>query len=113
MDDAVDAVLADKFGPDGIYRDEALFRRIYNGEFGDRYLDEASNYADDVIACTRDVCNYIYDTHGRFPAHAEAIHVPGAWLQVHHVEDAYYEKFFRGGLTDAHRAHDETWHPEG
>src|SRR5688572_28908576 len=22
------------------------------GEFGDRYLDEASNYADDVIACT-------------------------------------------------------------
>ena len=41
MDNAVDAVLADKFGPDGIYRDEALFRRIYNGEFGDRDLDEA------------------------------------------------------------------------
>lgn len=110
MDDAVDAVIADKFGPDGIYADEALFARIYKGEFGGRYLKEASNYAQDVIACTRDVCNYIYDTHGRFPAHTEAIHVPGAWLQVHHVEQGYYEKFFRNGLTDAHRGHDATWH---
>ncbi len=113
MGDAVDAVIADKFGPHGIYRDEALFSRIYKGEFGARYLDEASDYADDVIACTRDVCTYIYETHGRFPAHTEAIHVPGVWLQAHHVEDAYYEKFFRGGLSDAHRTHDETWHPEG
>ena len=66
-----------------------------------------------MIACTRDVCNYICDTHGRFPAHAEAIHVAGAWLQVHHLEDACYEKFLRGGLTDAHRTHDATWHPSG
>jgi hypothetical protein len=110
MDDAVDAVIADKFGPHGIYSDEALFARIYQGEFGARYLKEASNYADDVIACTRDICNYIYDTHGRFPAHTEAIHVPGAWLQVHHVEEPYYERFFRNGLTDAHRSHDATWH---
>ena len=110
MNDAVDAVIADKFGPDGIYTDEALFKRIYNGEFGARYLNEASNYADDVIACTRDICTYIYETHGRFPAHTEAIHVPGAWLQAHHVEEGYYEKFFRGGLTETHRTHDQTWH---
>lgn len=113
MDDAVDAVMAGKFGPSGIYSDEALFKRIYNGEFGPEYLKEASNYADDVIACTHDICNYIYDTHGRFPAHTDAIHVPGAWLQVHHVEEGYYEKFFRAGLTDAHRAHDAAWHGAG
>jgi hypothetical protein len=110
MNDAVDAVVADKFGPNGIYSDEALFQRIYNGEFGARYLDEASNYADDVIACTRDICTYIYETHGRFPAHVEAIHVPGIWMQAHHVEEPYYDKFFRGGLTDAHRGHDQAWH---
>ena len=103
-------VIADKFGSTGIYRDRALFQRIYKGEFGARYLSEASDYAQDVIACTRDVCNYIYDTHGRFPAHTEAIHVPGVWLQVHHVEQDYYEKFFRDGLTDAHRRHDSAWH---
>lgn len=110
MGEAVDTVVADKFGPHGIYADEALFARIYNGEFGARYLEEASSYSADVIACTRDICTYIYETHGRFPAHTEAIHVPGVWLQAHHVEEAYYERFFRDGLTDAHRGHDHAWH---
>jgi hypothetical protein len=110
MSDAVDAVVADKFGPNGIYSDQALFGRIYKDRFGERYLAEASKYAQDVIECTRDICNYIYDTHGRFPAHVEAIHVPGIWLQAHHVEERYYEQYFRNGLTDAHRSHDATWH---
>jgi len=113
MSDAVDAVVADKFGPAGIYSDPALFARIYKGQFGEQYLTEASKYGEDVIECTRDICNYIYDTHGRFPAHVEAIHVPGIWLQVHHVDEPYYEKFFRNGLTDAHRSHDHTWHSNG
>ena len=110
MADAVDAVVADKFGPHGIYSDDALFARIYKGEFGARYLAEASKYSEDVIACTRDICSYIYETHGRFPAHVEAIHVPGVWMQAHHVEEEYYERFFQHGLTDAHRGHDSAWH---
>jgi hypothetical protein len=110
MGEAVDAVIAGKFGPDGIYTDEALFERIYKGDFGAKYLAEASDYTADVIACTRDICTYIYETHGRFPAHTEAIHVPGVWLQTHHLEKEYYDRFFRGGLTNAHRAHDHDWH---
>ncbi len=110
MAEAVDAVIADKFGPDGIYTDEALFDRIYKGEFGAKYLAEASDYSADVIACTRDICTYIYETHGRFPAHTEAIHVPGVWLQAHHLEEEYYDRFFRHGLTDAHRSHQRDWH---
>lgn len=110
MADAVAAVIADKFGPDGIYTDQALFDRIYQGEFGAKYLSEASDYHRDVIACATDICTYIYETHGRFPAHCEAIHVPGVWLQAHHVEEPYYDRFFRNGLTEAHRAHDARWH---
>jgi hypothetical protein len=87
-----------------------LFQQIYKGEFGDRYLAEASDYAVDVIECTRDLCNYIYETHGRFPAHCETIHVPGIWLQVHHVEENYYDRFFKNGLTAAHRDHQRDWH---
>ncbi len=113
MADAVDAVVADKFGPDGIYTDEALFARIYRGEFGAAYLEEANDYSADVIACTRDICTYIYETHGRFPAHADTIHVPGVWLQTHHLENAYYEKYFRNGMTEAHERHDERWHRNG
>jgi hypothetical protein len=113
MAEAVDTVIADKFGPNGIYADEALFERIYKGDFGAKYLSEASDYTADVIACTRDICTYIYETHGRFPAHCETIHVPGVWLQTHHVEEEYYDRFFRHGLTDAHRVHDHDWHLAG
>lgn len=110
MRDAVRAVVADKFGVDGIYTDDAVFDRIYREGFGRAYLKEASDYAADVIDCTIDICTYIYETHGRFPAHCEAIHVPGVWLQAHHVDEPYYERYFRDGLTEAHLSHDRLWH---
>ena len=110
MSEAVDAVVAEKFGPQGIYRDRAVFGRIYKGDYGDRYLAEASDYASDVIECTRDICNYIYNIHGRFPAHCETIHVPGIWIQIHHIEEAYYDRFFKNGLTRVHRDHQRDWH---
>ena len=61
----------------------------------------------------RDVCTYIYETHGRFPAHCDTLHVPGVWLQAHHVEEGYYQEFFRNGLTEEHQLHDQRWHPAG
>lgn len=110
MSDAVDTVVAGKFGPRGIYNDSALFDRIYKGDYGEQYLRDAAVYAPEVIQCVKDICSYIYETHGRFPAHCDAIHVPGVWLQAHHVEIEYYERFFRDGLTDAHREHHSRWH---
>jgi hypothetical protein len=110
MKEAVSEVMAGKFGPHGIYKDSALFARIYKNQYGDRYLKEASDYSEEVIACVGDVCRYIFETHGRFPAHVDAIHVPGVWLQVHHADVEYYDKFFRKGLTDAHREHERDWH---
>jgi len=110
MNDAVDEVMRSKFGAGGIYKDTALFAQIYREDYGGRYLTEAEEYGGDVVACVRDVCNYIYDTHGRFPAHCEAIFAPGIWLQAHHVDTEYYQRFFRNGLTDAHLHHDAHWH---
>lgn len=110
MGAAVDEVMRAKFGEGGIYKDSELFARIYKEEFGAKYLAEAEEYAGDVVECVRDICNYIYDTHGRFPAHCEAIHAPGIWLQAHHVDLDYYERFFRNGLTAVHRDHDRQWH---
>jgi hypothetical protein len=110
MAEAVDAVVAAKFGPSGIYSDPSTFDKIYRERFGETYLKEASAYSQDVIACTRDICTYIYQTHGRFPAHVEAIHAPGIWLQIHHLEHEYYDTYFRHGLTQVHRDHDKAWH---
>lgn len=110
MSDAVDAVIAAKFGEGGLYKDTALFDRIYKDDFGSRYLKEGEEYDAQVIECVRAICTYIYDTHGRFPAHCEAVHAPGIWLQSHHVETEYYEKFFQSGSTSRQREHDENWH---
>ena len=60
MAEAVDALAESKFGAGGIYKDAALFSRIYKGDFGARYLAEAAEYGEDVIACVRDICNYIH-----------------------------------------------------
>jgi hypothetical protein len=113
MSEAVDAVVGGKFGPNGIYKDKATFERIYKPGYADAYLTDASNYAPEVIECARDICNYIYDTHGRFPAHVDAIYVPGIWLQVHRLELEYYDRFFANGLTQAQRDHDGLWPVQG
>jgi hypothetical protein len=107
---AVEEVMAGKFGPNGVYKDSAVFAQIYKDRYGAAFLAEAGDYSSDVIDCATDICTYIYETHGRFPAHVDAIYVPGAWLQVHHVDIEYYDKYFRNGLTDAHRQHDALWH---
>ena len=109
MNDAVDAVLEGKFGAHGIYKDSEIFKKIYREDFGDRYLAEAAEYNEEVIACCRAICEYIHATHGRFPAHCEAIHAPGIWLQAHHVDKDYYDRFFKQGMTRRQRDHDALW----
>jgi len=109
MSDAVDSVIRSKFGTGGIYTDKDVFTRIYKEDYGQRYLAEAGEYEERVIDCARDICEYVIRTHRRFPAHTDAIHVPGIWLQTHHVEREYYERFFVNGLTEVHRRHAELW----
>ena len=110
MADAVDAVVAEKFGPQGIYPDEALFARIYRGEFGAQYLRQASNYSADVIALR--------------PGHLH-LHLRDPWavpraLRRHPCagrvapgpprRGRYYQQYFRHGLTEEHQMHDQRWH---
>jgi hypothetical protein len=65
------------------------------------------------LACTKAVCNYIYETYGRFPGGTDAMHL--MWvMQVHHIDTDYYDRFFG---TDAygstHAAHLSNWHRSG
>jgi hypothetical protein len=110
MSDAVNDVVAAKFGPNGVYQDTATFEKIFQDDYGDRYLKEAASYSGDVIECVRDICEYIHSTHGRFPAHCDALYPPGVWIQIHHPDIEYYDRFFRDGLTATHRSHQHTWH---
>jgi hypothetical protein len=64
------------------------------------------------LACTKALCNYIYDTYGRFPCAIDALHL--MWVrQVHHIDTDYYNRFFGGdAYGPTHAAHMTNWHLE-
>jgi len=70
----------------------------------------AVEISEEGIACTKAVCNYIYDTYGRFPGTVDAMHL--MWMmQVHHLDTDYYDRFYRPGAYGAsHAAHMAGWH---
>jgi hypothetical protein len=106
MSAAVDAVIAEK---KLLYGDRAFFERAFKSE-GDRFCAEVPFYRPEVVECAKDICNYIHNTHGRFPAHVDAIYVPGVWLQAHHLDLDYYDQLFRDGYTETQARHQERWH---
>ena len=110
MDDAVDQLLAEKYGPGGMYGDLNVFKRPYVAEsMAQEYLQNASHYSDQAVAYAKQICGYIFDTYGRFPAHCDAFHVPGIWLQFSHLELEYYEKFFNPNQFTRQSEHAELW----
>jgi hypothetical protein len=82
-------------------------------EMTERFLREAPHPDPGVLDCTRAICNYIYDTYDRFPAHCNAIDSSGVWIQFHHVDLDFYDRFFTSGASSTHAGHDRAWHGEG
>lgn len=110
MDEAVDHVLDEKFGNQGTYRDVEQFARAYRTVAdAEAYLQRAQQYSPKTVEYMKVLCNYIYDTYGRFPAHVDAFHVPGVWMQFSHLELEYYEKYFDPALYRDQAAHDAVW----
>ena len=70
-----------------------------------------SGSAPEGIACTKAICNYIFDAYGRFPGGTDAMHL--MWvMQAHHIDTDYYDRFFgTGAYGPAHATHMATWHP--
>lgn len=68
--------------------------------------------SDEGLACTKAICNYIFETYGRFPAGTDAMHL--MWfVQAHHIDTDYYDRLFNpGAYGPTHRSHMQTWHGE-
>ena len=47
----------------------------------------------EAIEYTKEICRYLVETYGRFPAHTDAFHLPGIWVQFSHLEIEYYEQY--------------------
>jgi hypothetical protein len=94
MDGAVEQVLADKFGSHGPYGDKETFARAYRDQgVADAYLRLAAPHPKEAVEYTKEICRYLYETYGRFPAHTDAFHLPGLWAQFSHLELGYYERY--------------------
>jgi hypothetical protein len=76
------------------------------------YRGSMVEVSDAGIACAKAVCNYIYETYGRFPGGVDTMHL--MWfMQAHHLDLDYYDKFFHpSACGQTHTAHMATWHPQ-
>ena len=73
------------------------------------YLTRAQPHPPEAIAYTKEICRYLVETYGRFPAHTDAFHLPGIWVQFSHLEIEYYERFGQPGLRAARGRGPEIW----
>jgi hypothetical protein len=110
MAKAVDALIAWKYGPGGLYTDPSHLEEVFGPGLAETFVKEVRHYSPEIIACVKDACQYIFDTYDRFPAHVDAMYVPGIWVQAHHLDLEYYDKLFRHGYSETQRRHQELWH---
>jgi hypothetical protein len=106
---AVDLVVQQK---QRVYSDRSFFQRIFRDEYGSKYVNEVPHYHPQVIESTKAICRYLFETHGRFPAHVDGLFVPGIWLQAHHLDLSYYDELFAPAFqySETHRDHHAAWH---
>ena len=98
MDEAVDRVLEEKFGAGGVYADLDVFGQAYRDRAeAETYVRAAAHPSHETITYVKEICRYIVETYGRFPAHSDAFHLPGIWVQFSHLEIEYYERFAAPG----------------
>jgi len=74
------------------------------------YRSSILELSDEGVACTKAICNYIYDTFGQFPGTVDTMHL--MWfMQVHHLDLDFYDRYFKAGVYgQTHVTHMATWH---
>src|SRR3954466_4214626 len=110
MDAAVDQVLDEKFGANGAYMDAKVFAQVYKDEAtAETYMRNAGHPSKEAVDYTKEICRYLVETYGRFPAHSDAFHLPGIWVQFSHLEIEYYERFGKPSHTRRQAEGKEIW----
>lgn len=107
MDSAVDVVVSGIRPVPALHQEISTAHSMSNAEYHANLLQ----LSDEGIACTKAICNYIYDTYGKFPGTVDTMHFPW-FMQAHHLDLEFYEKFFKAGVFGkTHAAHFRAWHP--
>ena len=110
MEAAVRAFVANKFAPGtGFFRDPA------HSAWRDPAAIEATipEYSEANIQAAIAYCEYVFKHYGQFPANYSPFRTLMAF-QVHHVDTAFYDRFYvDGSYTDLHANHFANWHAGG
>ncbi len=105
MKDAVTRLVTSKFGPDGTFRkpQEQPWVQATTAQ-------QVPQHSERAIEATIAFTDYVLNTYGRFPAHADACKSIVA-CQTHHLDEDFYATCYPdSALPDAHREHMQTWH---
>ncbi len=110
MNEAVDILIAEKYGPQGMYGDAATFAAPFKTDADAKeYLRLQAPFSPRAIEYAKEICTYLFETYGRFPAHVDAFYVPGIWVQFSHLELEYYERYYKAPLVQRQAAHAASW----
>lgn len=112
MGAAVDQVVEEKFAGGGPYGSAEVFGQAYRDrDDAERYLQQAQarRHPPEAVAYTKEICRYLVETYGRFPAHTDAFYLPGTWVQFSHLEIEYYERFGHPGHARRQAEGRELW----
>ena len=109
-DAAIDAILAEKYGPSGLYSKAGTAAPSMKPEFEAAFIRESPHVEPEIVEVVRAICRYIWKTYKRFPAHCHAIDSAGIWMQCHHIDPAFYDRFFREAYSPTQAAHAAAWH---
>ena len=112
-DAAIDAILAEKYGPSGLYSKAGTAAPSMKPEAEAAFIRESPHVEPEIVEVVRAICRYIWKTYRRFPAHCHAIDSAGIWMQCHHIDPEFYDRFFREAYSPTQAAHTEAWHGNG
>ena len=109
-DAAIDAILAEKYGPSGLYSKAGTAAPSMKPEFEAAFIRESPHVEPEIVEVVRAICRYIWKTYRRFPAHCHAIDSAGIWMQCHHLDPEFYTRFFKEAYSPTQAAHADAWH---
>jgi hypothetical protein len=105
MADAAQAIYDAKWGTGGIYYDSPT--PLQNRQSLDLQVSKTSDWC---LEATKTLCQYIWDTYGRFPATMDPMQM-NIWFQAHHLETDFYDTYYQPGAYHQNIAdHMSKWH---
>lgn len=105
MSDAAQAIYDAKWGTGGIYKESPT--PIKDRQSLDLQVPKTSDWC---LEATKTLCEYIWETYGRFPATVDPMQM-NAWFQAHHLETEFYDRYYQAGAYHATIAdHLQKWH---